>query len=54
MEKRAKPNRGQIGLQKVESSEMRRRGCRKERERTEKRERGRDTERERERKRGGE
>lgn len=24
MEKRAKPNRGQIGLQKVESSEMRR------------------------------
>ena len=32
MEKRAKPNRGQIGLQKVESSEMRRRGCRKERQ----------------------
>lgn len=32
MEKRAKPNRGQIGLQKVESSKMRRRGCRRERE----------------------
>lgn len=35
MEKRAKPNRGQIGLQKAESSEMRRKGCRKKRERTE-------------------
>lgn len=36
MEKRAKPNRRQIGLQKVKSREMRKRGCRKEREMTEK------------------
>ena len=34
MEKRAKPNRRQIGLQKVGSREMRRRGCRRERQRT--------------------
>lgn len=56
MEKRAKPNRRQIGPQKVESSEMRGRGCRKERERTEKcrkeRKRERDLEGKRKEKRG--
>lgn len=50
LEKRAKPNRRQIGLQKVESWEMRRRGCRKERasnEKDGKEKRGRAAERER-------
>lgn len=50
MEKRAKPNRGQIGLQNVESSEMRRRGQKS----AGKRERAKKRESEKEIKRGGE
>ena len=55
MEKRVKPNRGQIGLQTAESREMGRRGRRKEREdrNMQNRKRVRETEREREREKRG-
>lgn len=53
MEKRAKPNRRQIGLHKVESREMRRKEGERTQKRAERRKRVRETERERERKREG-